>query len=40
MKALVATDDAHRDLVEGCSAYAEAYSRWEVEEANKISVVR
>jgi hypothetical protein len=31
---------AHRDLVEGCSAYAEAYLRWEVEEANQISVLR
>lgn len=36
----LAADGAHHDLVEGCSAYAEAYLRWEVEEANQISVLR
>ena len=36
----LAADGAHHDLVESCSAYAEAYLRWEVEEANQISVLR
>jgi ABC-type multidrug transport system fused ATPase/permease subunit len=36
----LAADGAHRDLEEGCSAFAEAYLPWEVEEAYKISVVR
>ena len=30
----LAADGVHRDLVEDCPAYAEAYHRWEVEEEN------
>lgn len=35
----LAADGDHRDLVKGCPAYAEAYHRWEVEEANLNAVV-
>ena len=35
----LAADGDHRDLVKGCPAYAEAYQRWEVEEANLNAVV-
>jgi len=36
----LAADGDHRELVKSCPPYAEAYQRWEIEEANLVAGVR